>query len=264
MQPLADLFSANMNAGLYHSAAISRFGFHIEFDLIVMGSLVGDDRQSYTATTPPRFNPPVFTTATVFGGQGSTVQNTNAPGISYRGPDGVFNTSMFPLFIPQLTVGNVLGTQAMVRFLTLPKFGSGSIPEGTLWSVGARHSISQWIPSLPLDVAASFSYGNLSVDWSEGGGQLIDYSGYTFGVQASKKFSALIVYGGLALDNSTMGISYQSTDPNLPGAISFDLKGANKFRATAGLCLSLGVFKLFADVNLGAVTHFSGGIGFGG
>jgi hypothetical protein len=24
------------------------------------------------------------------------------------------------------------------------------------------------------------------------------------------------------------------------------------------------VFKLFADVNLGAVTHFSGGIGFGG
>jgi len=264
MQPLADLHGANFNAGWFHSASISRLGFHIEFDLIAMGGMVGDDQKSYTASTPTGFQPATFNTATVFGGKGTTVQSTNAPGTSYRAPDGVFNTSLFPLVAPQLTIGNVFGTQAAVRFVLIPRLGGESMPEGRLWGIGIHHSISQWIPALPLDVSALFTYGVTTVDWSEGGGRLFDCTGTSYGLQASKTFSLLTVYGGIAAETSTMKIKYQYTESGTPTTITLDLEGANKFRATAGLCLSLGVFKIFADANFGTVTHFTGGIGFGG
>jgi hypothetical protein len=263
IQPIADLYGANMNAGWSHSAEISRMGLHIEFDLVAMGGLVGDDQKTYKATAPTGFTPESFSTATIFGTQGTVVQSTAAPGISYRAPDGVFNTTLFPLFAPQLTLGNVYGTQASVRFLTIPKIGDGQVPEVTLWGVGVRHSVSQWLPMIPLDVAVSFNYGVTTVDLTDGGGRLFDYSGYAIGLQASKRFAILTVYGGLSTESSSMTVKYESTVPQAPGTIELDLEGANSFRATAGVSLGLGFFKLFADVNFGAVTHFSGGIGFG-
>jgi hypothetical protein len=265
IQPVADLYGANMNAGWWHDASISpRLGFHLEFDLVAMGGLVGDDQKSYTASSPFGFTPQTFTTATIFGTKGSTVQSTLAPGISYRSPDGVFKTSFFPLFAPQLTIGNVFGTQLAVRFLTLPKIGGGEVPKVTLWGLGVKHSVSQWFPVIPFDVAVFFTYGVTTVDMTEGGGRLFDYSGYSFGALASKRFSILTIYGGLTGESSSMTVKYESTVPEAPGTISFDLEGANTFRATAGLSLNLWVIRLFADANFGKVTHFSAGLGFGG
>jgi hypothetical protein len=263
MQPLADLHGANVSAGWFHTASISRLGLHIELDFIGMGGIVGDDRKSYTAASPTGFTPATFATATIFGGKGTVVPSSANPGTSYRAPDGIFNTTLFPLVVPQLTIGDVFGTRAAVRYVFIPKLGSETMPEGKLWGVGIQHSISQWISVIPLDVAAFYTYGVTTVDWSEGGGRLFDCSGYSYGLQASKQFSALTVYGALAAESSSMVVKYQSTDPSAPGTITFDLEGANKFRATAGLSLSLGFFKIFADANFGAVTHFSGGIGFG-
>jgi hypothetical protein len=262
MQPLADLHGANTNAGWFHSASISRLGFHIELDFIGMGGIVGDDQKSYTATAPTGFTPATFNTATIFGGKGTVVPSSVNPGTSYRAPDGIFNTSIFPLVAPQLTIGDVFGTRAAVRYIFIPKLGE-AMPEGKTWGFGIQHSISQWISVIPLDVAAFYTYGVTTVDWSEGGGRLFDCSGYSYGLQASKQFSVLTVYGALAAESSSMAVKYQSTDPSAPGTITLDLEGANKFRATAGVSLSLGFFKLFADANFGKVTQFTGGIGFG-
>jgi hypothetical protein len=46
--------------------------------------------------------------------------------------------------------------------------------------------------------------------------------------------------------------------------VELSLDGENAIAFTVGAGLSFGVFKIFADVNIGAVTNFSGGIGFGG
>lgn len=56
IQPMADLFGANMNAGLYHSAAIPQTGFSLEIAVIGMGSSVGDDQKTYTLDLPPKFH----------------------------------------------------------------------------------------------------------------------------------------------------------------------------------------------------------------
>jgi Family of unknown function (DUF6588) len=258
IQPAADLFGANMMAGQYRSAAIPAMGFSIAFDIVGMAALIGDDQKTYTAKTPDGFTPSTFKTATIFGDVGTTVANTSFPSLQYRGKDGIITSSVMPLAVPQLRIGSIAGTEAMVRFLTVPKIGDEQFPEITLFGGGIRHSISQYLPMLPLDLAVGAFYTTFKT------GDIIDVKGYSLGVHASKTFTLLTVYGGLAYESTTMKISYTSTDPNFPGQlVDVSLDGANTFRATAGLALSLGIFHIFGDANVGSVTHFSGGIGFG-
>jgi hypothetical protein len=257
IQPIADLVGANMHAGFYHSAYVPTSGFSIGVDIIAMGSLVKDEQKTYTAAAPAGFAPGTFQTATIFGGKGTAVTNSSNASLQYKGSDGIFNTSIFPMAAPQLRIGSIYGTEAVVRFLATPSLGSNKIPVLTFWGAGARHSISQYIPYCPLDIAASVFYSNLSL------GDLIKANGVSFGVQASKSIKILMLYGGLSYEKSTMDLSFKTTDPSSTPLVDVSLNGANKFRATVGVGVNFGIFKVFADANFGTVTNYSGGIGFG-
>lgn len=260
LQPLADMFGANMQAGYYRTANIPVVGFNIALDFVVMGSVVGDDQKTFDAKTPAGFTPATFKAPTLFGDpKGASVTN-QTPGPSYGQPyyasGGVVNTDMFPLLVPQLTIGSLFGTELIGRYVFIPKLGEDKIPESDLWGIGVRHNVGQWFAGLPVDISAGFFYGSFT------SGDLIDYKGTQFGAQVSKDFSLVTVYGGLAIESSTMKIKYLSTDPAAGGNVEFDLDGANTYRLTAGACLHLGFFRLFGDVNIGQVFHLSGGFGF--
>ncbi len=257
MQPAADLFGANMNSGFYHSAQISKSGFHISLDIVGMAAMVGDEQRTFDAPTPTGFTPATFKTATIFGGKGTEISDATIPALKYKGSDGVINTSSFPLAVPQLTIGNVFGTEAVVRYIFIPKIGEEVIPSSKLWGIGVRHSVSQYLPSVPVDMAVGFFYQNYTA------GELIKFDGLSFGAQASKSLSIVTFYSGLSYEKSTLKLHYTSTDPSIPGVVDVSLVGANKFRFTGGVSLSLGFAKIFADANFGSVTCFSGGIGFG-
>jgi hypothetical protein len=62
-------------------------------------------------------------------------------------------------------------------------------------------------------------------------------------------------------EKSTLTLTYKSTASGTD--VNIDLEGSNVIRATVGAGLNLGVFKIFADANFGALTSFAGGIGFG-
>jgi hypothetical protein len=257
LQPVADLFGANMHAGYFHSAYVPQSGFSIGIDLIAMGALVQDGQKSYTAVAPPGFAPGTFETATIFGGKGTAISHATIAGLQYKGSDGVFNTSMFPLAVPQLRIGSLYGTEVVLRFIATPSIGDNKFPVLTFWGAGARHSISQYIPYCPVDIAASFFYSNFSL------GDLIKANGTSFGVQASKSIKILMLYGGLSFEKSTLDLSFKSTDPTAASLVDVSLNGANKFRATVGVGVNFGIFKVFADANFGTVTNYSAGIGFG-
>lgn len=254
IQPIADLFGADMHAGYYHNAWIPQSGFSLGFDIVAMGSLVQDAQKYYMASTPAGFDPAVFKTATIFGGTGATV---NYNGLSYKGSDGIFNTSIFPLIVPQLRIGSLYGSDLTVRFIKVPEIGDEKVPVITLWGLGARHSISQYIPNAPLDIAVGVYYNSFTV------GDLMDFKGFATNIQASKSIKILILYGGVAYESSKLNLTFKSTDPTAPVAVDIDLDGANNFRFTAGVGLSLGILKIFADANFGTVTNYSAGIGFG-
>jgi hypothetical protein len=254
-QPFADFVGANMNAGFFHSAAIPTTGFHIALDIVAMGSSVGDDAKSYTVKAPQGFSPAEFSTATMFGGKATVISDATNPSIQYRGiSDGIFNTTLFPLATPQLRVGSLFGTEAVIRYVPIPE--TNGIPKSTMFTIGARHNVNQYLPDVPLDLAAGIFYSKYT------SGDLIDASGFAFGVQASKSFEMLTVYGGLESESSKMNLKYVDT-PGAPPTVDINLDGVNSFRFTVGAGVSLGVFGFFADANFGSVTNFSGGISFG-
>lgn len=256
VQPLADLFGANMNAGVFHTAAIAKSGFHFTFEIVGMGSMVSDKLKTYTLNAPPGYNPPTFSTATIFGGRADSIPSPLVPPTYYHGiADGIFNTSIFPLASPQVTLGDVYGTRAIVRFVATPSIAK--LPSAKLWGIGLQHSISQYFSVLPLDVALHAFYSKFTF------GSLIDLSGLSIGADASKSFSILNLYGGIAWEKSNMNLTYTPSSAALP-AVDITLDGANSFRFTVGLGLHLGFFAIFADANFGSITNFSGGIGFGG
>jgi hypothetical protein len=257
IQPVADLFGADMHAGYYHNAWIAESGFSLGFDIIVMGSIVDDAQKYYTANAPAGFTPTTFKTATIFGGKGTSVTNSNNAALEYKGSDGIVNTSIFPLAVPQIRIGSLYGSDLTFRFVAIPNIGDSKFPKITLWGAGLRHSISQYIPNCPVDIATGVYFNSFKI------GDLMDFKGFAVNAQASKAVKIIILYGGLAYESSKMDLTYNTTDPNVPADVNVTLDGSNKFRATIGVGLNLGIFKVFADANFGSVTNYSAGIGFG-
>jgi hypothetical protein len=255
IQPLADLFGANMNAGMFHDAEVPRTGFHFSFEIVGMGSSVGDNQKKYTLNSPAGFNPATFSTATMFGGKRDSVVDTRTNLKYYGIADGFVNTSIFPLGAPQITIGDIYGTRAIVRLVATPSMKG--FPSATLWGLGLQHSISQYVPAIPVDIAAHVFYTQFRF------GDLVSFNGTSIGVEASKSLSILRVYGGLAWEKSSMELKYAPANATSP-AVDITMNGANNFRATIGLGLHIVFFSIFADANFGSVTNFSAGIGFGG
>jgi hypothetical protein len=256
LQPFITAVGANFNSGFYNTASINDMGLHIQLQIVGMGTLIGDAEKTYSAIPPQPYPQNAVQTATVFGEVGTIVPGP-APGLEYHFQNGQVKTRILPVAVPQLTIGNFMGTQASIRYVPIPSVGS--FPKVTLVGFGLRHSISRYIPELPVDLSAGIFYDKVTV------GDIIDAHGLGFGGQASKSFSLLTVYGGLQYETSTLTVSYTYTGPgpqhNTP--VSVDLDGENKFRATAGVNLDLMILHLNGDINLGKVTVVSAGIGFG-
>jgi len=253
IQPLGDFFGANMSAGWYHSAAIPQMGFNLSVNIVAMGSVVGDDHKVYTTSAPAGYNPGTFQTATVFGDK-KTIVTDQATGLAYSGvADGALNTTMFPLATLQLHIGSFYGTEVVLRGFPIPQV-SGA-PKITFFGLGARHSVSQYLVEFPVDIAAGIFWNTITF------GDLIDMKSFAIGAQASKSFAALEVYGGFAYEKSSMDVTYTAAAGG--GNVSISLDGVNTFRGTIGLGLNLTILHLYGDVNLGSVTNFSAGLGFG-
>jgi len=259
LQPFVTGFGANMNSGLFHSAEISDMGLTIRFDLIAMGTMIGDNEKSYKAVPPTPFDQTPVGTATIFGGMGTVVTKTvGADSIEYQFQNGQFKATLFPLAVPQLTIGDVFGTQAVIRYVPIPEIKN--YPKTTLFGIGVRHNVSRYFPVIPVDVAGSIFYQTLKI------GDMFTAKSLNVGAQVSKSFAVLTLYGGLQYESSSMDVSYDySGKYGLPTGtpIKLTMDGANTFRATVGLGLNLAILHFYADANFGSVTVLSGGLGFG-
>jgi hypothetical protein len=251
VQPFINGFGANLNSGWYNTADIGDMGFHFRLQVIGMGTLISDADKVYNAVPPQPFAQVPVETATLFGGRGTTV--TGPGGTTYQFQNGQVKTSIMPTATFQLTVGNVFGTQAVIRYF--PPFEENDFPRTTFFGVGARHSVSRYLPSSPVDLAGGFFYQKLTI------GDIMEAKALAVGAQASKSFSVLTLYGGLQYETSTLTLSYTNTSTNT--TVNTDIDGENHVRATAGLTLNLVILNLNADVSVGKVTVLSGGLSFG-
>lgn len=261
VRPLGDFFGANMNAGFYHASAIPANGFHFEIELVAVASIIGEQHKVYDAVLPAGFTPVggSYKTATVFGGRG-TVFRDSSSGLEYKGSDGLVRASVFPLLIPQLTIGSIFGTELVFRFMKTPQLSQRWYPtKSVLLGGGFRHSISQYFSKPQVDIAIGGFYSTFEL------GDVIDVQAKTITFSVGKTLSLVTLYVGMGYEWSTMHLhyAYKGDGGSSPRLADVTIDGANRFRATGGLLIDLQAFRIFADANFGNVEHFAGGIGFG-
>lgn len=257
--PLVNAFGASLNSGWYQTANVDD-GLDIFIGLKAMLMPIPDGDKTFNIASP--YDGVVQNVPTAFG---SKEEIAISPGNLTVSPDkypGGFDFPFAPMLVPHISVGNMFGTRVMLRWL--PQVKLGDIGDFSFFGLGVQHSVNRYVPLLPLDVSAMIAYQNMNV------GDLLSAKAFTFGVQASKTFAILTVYGGVAYESSTMSFTYTATyaDPTntsvtVTRPVSFDLSGKNNARATVGFALSLAVIKINADYSLASQPVLSAGVGVG-
>ncbi len=171
--------------------------------------------------------------------------------------------NLLPLLTPQLTIGTIMGTQFVLRY----------VPEVTLNAelgklsyvgFGFQHNPFVWLASnpLPFDLAVGYFTQQAQV------GDLFDLKASAWGVNSSKQFGFRFLnitpYAGFLMEKVTMDVKYQyivqSPTGPLPQNIAFTLEGKNKMRYVVGLNLRFLIVNLNVDYNISEYNSFTAGL----
>jgi hypothetical protein len=252
MQPLADAFGANLNSGLYHNAYIREKGFQVYLGVAYMHAPIPERRRTFTGSTQGYFYPTQQVKAPTIFGKSELVAVDGDGGTEYVFPGGL-DLNNLPLAVPNLTIGSLYGTNATFRWAAYDI--GDQVGKVELLGWGLRHSIDQYIPTLPLNMAIGFYTQRFTL------GDIVDAGSWLANIQASYQWEFITFYGGLGYENSTLDIQYTYEEDD--SEIAFDLTGNNTLRGTLGLTLNLGPLKIHSGYTLASQSLLTLGLGLG-
>ena len=252
LQPLLDGTAASMNRGWYQTAKVPSFGLRLRVGLVAMLAPVLDSDKTFEAETQPPFYPQQTVEASTVVGPTDATYVTGYGGTQYSMPGG-YDLESTGFFVPQLTLGTVLGTEASVRFISVD-FEDSYIENLTVTGFGVRHSLSQYFLLLPVDVTLGGFWQTLSINED-----LLEFSTFHVGVQAGRQLGMLELYGGVGYDQSSFDIKYVS-DPGTDETISFSMDGESGLQYTVGLRFDFKVMHLNADLSFGMRPIYTAGL----
>jgi len=260
LNPLASALGTTLGGGLWRSGYIPKSGLNIAIEFPMVGLYFTDDDKHFMGTTEGGFSPETTTQVpTVVGPTGSVVVPGDG-GTSFAFPGG-FDVGSFAITAPQIRVGAVLGTEAMVRFIAF-KIGDSDLGDVMLAGFGVRHSISQYMgPEPAVNLAASFYWQNLKLGENSDGEDLTSTTNYSLGAQASKKFGSVFnPYAGIYYNTYTADITYTSEASGEPEMTEISFDDAY-VQFTLGLELNLWVFNVWGEYNIAERQSFGAGFG---
>jgi hypothetical protein len=243
---------------MYRSASMPKGAWKVNLDVKTAFVKFADGDRTFQAQPEEGFFPisdsdveaPTVvgdTEAVIVQGQGGTVAVF---------PGGL-DVGSLGLAVPQLTIGLPTGSQLVFRYVAV-ETGDAEIGDLSLVGAGARHSISQYVPSMPFDLAAGILWQNFEL-----GTDLIDATALSFGLQASRQYSVLEPYVGLSLDSFEMTVDYEYGDSDPPEKIGVDFDRSSDFHILGGLGLNLSYFHLYGEIGQSSQTSFAAGLSLG-
>lgn len=257
--PLPDAFSGTMNSAIFNTGKVPKMGLNFSIGVKVMGVKFADSDRLFTPTDPNGFTSiaPIQQAPTVVGDTSAVAQNGQGGATAYY--PGGFDISKFTFAAPQLTIGSLMGTRAVVRWFSMSFASDNFIDKISFFGVGAQHSLSQYVPGLPVDLAAGVFYQTFKINES-----LLDIKALHYGITGSRSFTILQPYAGIGFDSFKMDAAYQDT--SVPGspvdiAVNFDRK--SNVRLTAGVLANLAFATLHAEANIAATNGVAVGLSFG-
>jgi len=269
LAPLISGFGINQNSALYHTAHIPGTTLTISVGLKVMATKLTDSDKDFSVVENITIDEDwgVDPGETGYGEAGQVVMSgptvfgdEDASGfmrVYYHGiqvyeealPDlgGFIDTDYVPLAMPQASLGGIMGLEATLRWLPEMTFSDMKV---NLMGFGLAASANYWIPTLPVDVKVGYFKQSLDV------GEYIETEAASTYIAASKDFTTITVYGGLAKESSSMDVAYTSDDGD---DIDFSLDGMQESRMTIGATLNMGL-KINGEIGMGDLTTYSGGV----
>ncbi len=254
--PLPEALSGTLNTAIFQTGSVPKTGVSFTIGVRAMAVKFDDEQRLYTPQDPPGFTSTNPSRVPTVIGDPHAVAQSGQGGATLYYPGG-FDIKNFALAVPQATIGTVFGTRAVVRWISVD-VGTTDLGKFDLFGIGAQHSISQYVPMLPVDLAAGFFYQSFKIN-----DDLVKTKSYQFNVTGSKSFGLFQPYVGLGYDSFDMDIKYTSdtAQPNQTIKVSFDTK--NNAHLTAGVQATLAVVKLNAEFNQAATTGVAVGLSFG-
>lgn len=188
--------------------------------------------------------------------------------------------NVVPSPMVQLGIGTLKNTDIIIRYV--PEITYGDF-KTSIFGMGIKHDIKQWIPGLrlvPIDIAILGAFSGLdnTLDMSEfeldGENQTAEFNVNNWTVQGivSKKISFLTIYGSFGYSNVTSSLQMlgtyvisDQTNPSLTFSVTdpIDLNyNENSFRATGGVRFKFGPMTLHCDYTWQAYHIVSAGFGF--
>jgi len=283
-QPFTDALGGGLNAGLFRTARFEEIGLIPTVDLYVgvtaMGvstdgsedsfrlpneeieTQIGGQTRTLVVEYPNRDLPTAFGdnaspgTATVRDKETGTVVD------EIRLPSSLLDTPMAPVAVPQVGIGTVFGTDAQVRYVPeteIDDYGSVS-----LVGVAVRHSVSQYLPRLPVSLAVQGSWQSLDLSGTQQD-DIVDATGWAVNAQVSKSLSVFTFYGGLQYEQFDVDVNFVFESNTLEGLatseITLDQEASNQTRALAGVSISLAIVRLNVDYAVSANNTVTAGLG---
>jgi hypothetical protein len=279
-----------MNSGWYHTAKVHKvLGFDITIGLnasivpskdemfnfadLGLTSITSTSSPTGATVAGPNNLKPTLTVSDTFNGVPIAATFTMPGGVKDDLP-----LNAVPTPAVQFNLGLPAKFEAMIRLV--PKVGSDDV-KGNLLGLGLKKEITSWFGPMektPLHVSLLAAYTSMNVDYNlqndssvNGSNQSAEFELSSFTVQAiaSLNFPIINFYGGFGYSggNSTFKMLGQYDLEYNGGAVTrtvtdpinqdFDASG---FRTTAGVRLSLGFLKIFADYTLQEYNTISAGI----
>jgi hypothetical protein len=190
-----------------------------------------------------------------------TVSGTG--GAQFTFPGGL-SLNSFGLAVPQLRVSSLSGTEGILRWVGY-ETGDSDVGKISLFGIGGRHSISQYLGDAPpLDIAAGLMYQTFKVGENSSGGDFVSTKAFSMQVQASRRapvgFMTLEPYAALAYETLSVDVEYDDGNGNTE---TLSMDGDNSMRFTVGAGMNFVAGQLWADYSFASVSNFSFGLALG-
>jgi hypothetical protein len=176
---------------------------------------------------------------------------------------GGFDMKYAPLLMPQAAIGLPFGLEVVGRFvpnITL----AHDLGKVNFIGFGLRHSLDQYIPLMPVDVAIHFMTQKLTISDMDDN-KILGASGTAYGIEVSKSLVLFTLYGGFQIEKSSWTIEpYSYTDPSSALSLKvagFSVDGQNTSRFHAGFRLLLVIVNIHADYSFAKQPVVAAGVG---
>ena len=261
LSPLGNGLGAITNNGWYNSAKPHRFlGFDATFTLSILN--ITDENKSFDPNSITNFSSNNTSTPTILGkGDGATV---NYKGEQFKLPN---QSTLIPaLVLPNFNfgLGVLKKTELNGRFIPNYKYNIGFFGKGeiSMWGLGFKHDLLQWIPiignAIPMSLSLQAGHTQLNSGLSILDQDVsIDVQATNFNIILSRKILMLTGYTSVGYNFSTTTFTAGEDISNLDTfnlneleislPIEMKFENNNEFRANVGLRFNLAVIAIHAN-----------------